>query len=49
MSRSAFAIPKYYGASISPNQEPKNALEYLISVRHEAEAIPDVDAVEIVF
>lgn len=46
MNRGAFALPKYYGTNISFAREPKSALEYLMSVRHEAENMPDYEAVD---
>lgn len=41
MSREAFVLPKYVGTNISFDREPRNAIEYLMSVRKEAETIPD--------
>lgn len=43
MSRGAFALPKYCGTNITFDREPKSALEYLMSVRHEAENMPDYE------
>lgn len=47
MSREAFALPKFVGTNISFEREPRNAIEYLMSVRKEAETIPDVVSVDI--
>ena len=46
-AKGAFALPKYYGTNISFEREPKNALEYLVSVRNEASQIPDIVTVAI--
>lgn len=47
MSREAFVLPKYVGTNVSFEREPRNAIEYLMSVRKEAETIPDVVSVHI--
>ena len=47
MSRGAFALPKYYGINITFDREPKSALEYLMSVRHEAENMPDYETADL--
>lgn len=47
MSRGAFALPKYYGTNITFDREPKSALEYLMSVRHEAESMPDYETADL--
>ena len=41
MNKEAFVIPKFVATNISFDREPRNAIEYLISVRKEAEAMPD--------
>lgn len=47
MSREAFVLPKYVATNVSFEREPRNAIEYLISVRKEAESIPDVVSVNV--
>ena len=47
MSRGAFALQKYYGTNITFDREPKSALEYLMSVRHEAENMPDYETADL--
>ena len=46
MSREAFALPKFVGTNISFEREPRNAIEYLMSVRKEAESIPDIMTID---
>ena len=46
MSREAFALPKFVGTNISFEREPRNAIEYLMSVRKEAESIADIMTID---
>ena len=46
MSREAFALPKFVGTNVSFETEPRNAIEYLMSVRKEAESLPDFMTVD---